>query len=116
MNLRFATLVLVVCGAVAAMTTIDAQRGQGAPPAQGQAGRGQGRGQGGQGGRGGPAGPITIRAARVLDGRGATLANAVVEVQGSKITAIDQRTGPVTYDLGNATVLPGMMDVHVHLN
>src|SRR5262249_48483617 len=114
MNFRIATLVLVVCGAVGAKTPIDAQRGQGATPAAGQAGRG--RGQGGPGGRGGPAGPITIRAARVLDGRGATLANAVVEVQGSKIAAIDQRTGPVTYDLGNATVLPGMMDVHVHFN
>ena len=68
-----------------------------------------------QGGRG-AAQPITIRAARVLDGRGGTLAKGVVEVQGSKITAVDQRTGPVTYDLGDATVLPGMIDVHVHLN
>jgi imidazolonepropionase-like amidohydrolase len=64
----------------------------------------------------GPQAPITLRAARVLDGRGATLENGVIEVQGSKITKIDQRTGPVTYDLGNATLLPGMMDVHVHLN
>jgi imidazolonepropionase-like amidohydrolase len=60
--------------------------------------------------------PITIRAARVLDGRGAIIANGVVEVQGSKITAVDQRTGPVTYDLGDVTVMPGMIDVHVHLN
>src|SRR5438132_9999968 len=71
-----------------------------------------GRGQGGRGG----GGPITIRAARVLDGRGGSLQNSVIEVQGSKITAIDQRTGGVTYDLGDVTVLPGMMDVHVHLN
>lgn len=60
--------------------------------------------------------PITIRAARVLDGLGAVIDNGVVEVQGSKITAIDQRTGAVTYDLGDATVMPGMIDVHVHLN
>ena len=64
----------------------------------------------------GAAQPITVRAARVLDGRGGVLANGVVEVQGSKITAVDQRTGPVTYDLGDVTVLPGMIDVHVHLN
>ena len=70
---------------------------------------------GGQG-RGGGAQPITIRAARVLDGAGNTLANGVIEVQGSKISAIDQRTGPVTYELGEATVLPGMIDVHVHMN
>jgi imidazolonepropionase-like amidohydrolase len=77
----------------------------------------QGRGPGAQpaGGRGG-AGPITIRAARVLDGRGGTVTNSVIEVQGSKITRIDQRTGPVTHELGDVTVLPGMIDVHVHLN
>lgn len=60
--------------------------------------------------------PITIRAARVLDGRGGVVTSGVIEVRGSKITAVDQRTGPVTYDLGDATVLPGMIDVHVHLN
>jgi imidazolonepropionase-like amidohydrolase len=59
--------------------------------------------------------PITIRAARVLDGKGKVLENATVEVQGSKISKIDQRTGPVTYDLGNRTLLPGMIDVHVHI-
>jgi imidazolonepropionase-like amidohydrolase len=65
-------------------------------------------------GRGG-AQPVTIRAARLLDGIGGTLQNGVIEVQGSKITAVDQRTGPVTYDLGDMTLMPGMIDVHVHL-
>jgi len=60
--------------------------------------------------------PVTIRAARVLDGRGGTLEGAVIELQGSKIAKVDQRPGSVTYDLGNVTVLPGMIDVHVHLN
>jgi imidazolonepropionase-like amidohydrolase len=69
---------------------------------------GQGRGQSPQ--------ATTIRAARVLDGFGGTLANGVVEVRGTKIAAIDQRTGPVTDDLGDATLLPGLIDVHVHLN
>jgi imidazolonepropionase-like amidohydrolase len=59
--------------------------------------------------------PITIRAARVIDGTGKVLTNATVEIQGSKITKVDQRTGPVTYDLGNVTVMPGMIDVHVHI-
>lgn len=86
---------------------VQAQGGQrGGPPGPG------GRGQGGRGANQ----PITIRAARVLDGRGGALENGVLEVQGTKITKIDQRTGPVTYDLGPATVLPGMIDVHVHLN
>jgi imidazolonepropionase-like amidohydrolase len=59
---------------------------------------------------------ITIRAARVLDGRGKTITNGVVEVQGTKIVKIDQRSGPVTYDLGDATLLPGMIDVHTHID
>ena len=70
----------------------------------------------GQGGRGGQAQAVTIRAARLLDGTGGTIANAVIEVQAGKILAIDRRTGPVTYDLGDATLLPGLIDVHVHLN
>jgi imidazolonepropionase-like amidohydrolase len=59
--------------------------------------------------------PITIRAARVLDGKGKVLENATIEVRGSKIAKIDQRTGPVTYDLGDRTLLPGLIDVHVHI-
>jgi imidazolonepropionase-like amidohydrolase len=58
---------------------------------------------------------ITIRAARVLDGKGNTLANAIVEVKGDQITAMRQGTGAVTYDLGDVTLMPGLIDVHVHL-
>jgi imidazolonepropionase-like amidohydrolase len=58
---------------------------------------------------------VTIRAARVLDGRGGSLANATVEVRGGKIVAVDQRTGPVTQDLGDVTLMPGLIDVHVHI-
>ena len=58
---------------------------------------------------------VTIRAARVLDGKGGSLTNATVEVRGDAIVKVDQRTGPVTYDLGNVTLLPGMIDTHVHI-
>lgn len=58
---------------------------------------------------------MTIRAARMIDGRGGILANAVLEISGTKIVRIDQRTGPVTHDLGDATLLPGLIDVHVHV-
>ena len=62
-----------------------------------------------------PSGTVTVRAARVLDGRGATLQNAVIEIAGGRIVRVDQRPGPVTYDLGTATLLPGMIDTHVHI-
>jgi len=72
--------------------------------------------------RGGPAviaqqpmGAVTVRAARVLDGRGGTRQNAVVEIAGGRIVRVDERPGPVTYDLGTATLLPGMIDTHVHI-
>ena len=58
---------------------------------------------------------ITIRAARVLDGRGGMLANATVEVKDGVIVTVDRRTGPVTHDLGNRTLMPGLIDVHVHI-
>ena len=61
-----------------------------------------------------PGDRITLRAARVFDGRGEMRTNAVIEIRGSKIVAIDQRTGPVTRDLGDVTLMPGMIDVHVH--
>jgi imidazolonepropionase-like amidohydrolase len=112
---------LAWCCAVVAIATLAGQGQSPAPPGGAPSGRGGQGGQPagggrGQGGRGGSAQPITIRAARLLDGTGRTLDNGVIEVQGSKILAVDQRTGPVTYDLGDATLLPGMIDVHVHLN
>jgi imidazolonepropionase-like amidohydrolase len=63
-----------------------------------------------------PSAAITIRAARVLDGRGRIHANAVVEVRGGKIVRVDDRKGAVTYDLGNATIMPGLIDVHTHID
>ena len=60
--------------------------------------------------------PLTIRAARLLDGRGQTLTNVVIEVRGNRIIRIDHRTGPVTHDLGNATLMPGLIDVHTHID
>jgi len=59
---------------------------------------------------------VTIRAERLFDGRGRLLSNQVVEVRGSRIFAIDGRTGPVTYDLGDVTLLPGFIDVHTHVD
>jgi imidazolonepropionase-like amidohydrolase len=61
------------------------------------------------------AAPITIRAARVIDGRGGVQQNAVVTIRGSKIERVAPGTGAVTYDLGSMTLLPGFIDTHVHV-
>ena len=61
-------------------------------------------------------GAVTIHAARLLDGRGASRTNMTIEVRDGKIVAIDQRRGPYTHDLGDVTLLPGLIDVHTHVD
>jgi imidazolonepropionase-like amidohydrolase len=57
-----------------------------------------------------------IHANTIIDGTGKVIRNATITVQGSKITAIDTgaSTG-ATYNLGQLTVVPGMIDVHAHV-
>ena len=68
-----------------------------------------------------PPAPVTaIRAARMFDGKSdATIANAVVLVQGSKILAagagVAVPADATVVDLGDATLLPGFIDSHTHL-
>ncbi len=62
---------------------------------------------------------VVIHAGILLDGKGATLRNAYIEIQGSKITKIGTSApsgAAVTYDLKNLTVTPGWIDTHVHLD
>ncbi len=60
-----------------------------------------------------------IRAAKVIDGRGQTIANGDIVVTGSRITRVGTRgavpTGARVIDLGNRTVMPGLIDGHSHL-
>ena len=59
---------------------------------------------------------VVIAASTVLDGKGHTLHDVRIVVEGSKIVAIDPATqGPVDYDLRGLTVLPGWIDAHVHI-
>jgi imidazolonepropionase-like amidohydrolase len=58
---------------------------------------------------------ITIRAARVLDGRGGFIANGIVAIRDGKIAAVGLASGTPTYDLSALTVLPGFIDTHVHI-
>jgi len=60
--------------------------------------------------------PIVLRASTLLDGKGKTLHNTVVVVQGGKIASVGEAApkGAITYDLSHLTVLPGWIDAHVH--
>lgn len=64
---------------------------------------------------------IIIRADRILDGRGAVLTGREVVVRGGRIEAVSEAGAAevtddaVTYDLPGATLLPGLIDTHVHV-
>ena len=52
----------------------------------------------------------------VLDGRGGTLRNQQIVVNGTKIEAVAPGKAAASYDLRGLTVMPGWIDTHVHLN
>ncbi len=66
----------------------------------------------------GSAGTV-LTAARAYDGFGAPIAPAVVHVIGDRIAAVGAEVGPAVgalrIDLGDATLLPGLIDAHVHI-
>src|SRR5262249_16864412 len=57
---------------------------------------------------------ITIHVGTLLDGRCGAQRNTNIVVQGSKILKLDP--GLTTYDLRTLTILPGIIDVHFHIN
>ena len=58
---------------------------------------------------------MSIKAARVIDGRGHLYRNAAVVVDGAKIVRIDEHPTRVDLDLGDRTLMPGGIDTHVHI-
>ena len=67
-----------------------------------------------------PPAVTAIKAARLFDGKAeSTISDAVVLVEGGRITAVGSRlavpSGARLVDPGDATILPGFIDAHVHL-
>jgi len=61
---------------------------------------------------------VVLRTVRVLDGTGSVLNNMDIEVAKGRIVAVRAASGPLPpngIDLRTLTVLPGLIDTHVHL-
>ena len=62
---------------------------------------------------------MVLRAARAYDGRGEPISPAVVHISERGIVAVgaavDAPPGAETLDLGDVTLLPGLIDAHVHI-
>jgi imidazolonepropionase-like amidohydrolase len=59
----------------------------------------------------------SIHAARLIDGRGHLTTDAWIEVRDGRILSVGAPPSPrrpATYELGDVTVLPGLIDSHVH--
>ena len=62
--------------------------------------------------------PITIRAGTMIDGKGGVERNVTITIDGPRIAALGRNGeagGNATYNLSRFTVLPGLIDTHVHI-
>ena len=67
-----------------------------------------------------PPSPLIVKAGRLIDGRGgAPISPAMVRIEGDRIVAVGATLpvppGARVIDLGHATLLPGLIDLHTHL-
>src|SRR5260221_12640209 len=58
---------------------------------------------------------VTIKTTTILDGKGHTLKNQTITVDGARIAKLANTSAKPDYDLSGLTVLPGWIDTHVHL-
>jgi len=57
----------------------------------------------------------TIRAGTLIDGRGGIQRNVVIGIEGTRIARIESGNARTGYDLSQFTLLPGLIDAHVHI-
>ncbi len=57
---------------------------------------------------------VTLKAAKVLDGKGGALTNTTIVIQGPRIARIGGAAEGPTYDLSGFAVMPGGIDTHTH--
>ena len=64
-------------------------------------------------------GPVVIRAGTLIDGRGTAQRDVAIVIRGSTIERVVLASTPgltITHDLRGYTVLPGLIDTHVHID
>jgi imidazolonepropionase-like amidohydrolase len=61
--------------------------------------------------------PIVLKTSTLFDGKGKTLHNTIIVVEGSKIARVGGAApaGAITYDLTALTISPGWIDTHSHI-
>src|SRR5580698_9169483 len=61
--------------------------------------------------------PLVLKTSTLFDGKGKTLKNTIIVIQGSKIASVGGKApaNAVTYDLTAFTVSPGWIDTHTHI-
>lgn len=58
---------------------------------------------------------VTINAGTLVDGKGGVARHVAITIRGGTIQSVLPSSGPATYEFGRLTVLPGLIDTHVHL-
>lgn len=62
--------------------------------------------------------PVRVHANRAIDGKGHVLQDVTVSIADGKVSAVSQHAAgrPADYELGNLTLMPGLIDGHAHLS
>jgi imidazolonepropionase-like amidohydrolase len=60
--------------------------------------------------------PTILAVSTLLDGRGNVIHDTRIVIERGKIVRIDPKASPVTIDLRGLTVMPGLIDTHVHVS